>query len=230
MRRTGTILPLLLLFLAMNWQATAGSSLVLSPGQIGTFVDPVQPASQNWRVEFQMHDWTMPVVNTLTARVALMDGTGLYVALNMDLIWILNNRDGSQCLLSLSGRTNVLLRIQRNPAALRMNCEIWNYDGSGYQQTSDVIQHSVATIYSGGQLGSALTVARLAYFRMFDTLLLDGTRPAPNATGNMVNFTFENNLTDTSGLGRNITLAGAQFASTPNQTLPFIPKAEFFLQ
>lgn len=227
-RRTRVaILAMITLWLPATMMAAA-MSLVLAPGVTGTFADPVQVAGQAWRVELQIHDFAFPSTNTLTAKVAVMDGAGLYVALNLGLLWVLDNRDSSQCLLTLTGRTNALIRIQRDPGNALLRCEVWNYDGSGYAVTSDILRNPAATTFGGGQLGSSITTARLAWLRMFDTLLTDGSKPQATAQGNLLNLKFESNTLDTSGLGRNATVTGATYQPTPNQPSPSAPKTDFF--
>ncbi len=223
------LLPVIALWLPTTMMGAA-MSLVLAPGVTGTFADPVQVAAQAWRVELQIHDFAFPSTNTLTAKVAVMDGAGLYVALNQNQLWVLDNRDSSQCILSLTGRTNALLRVQRDYVSLLFRCEVWNYDGSSYAVTTDILRNPRATTFGGGQLGSALTTARLAWLRMFDTLLTDGSKPQATAQGNLLNLKFESNTLDTSGLGRNATVTGATYQPTPNQPVPSAPKTDFFLQ
>ncbi len=228
-RLRAALLPMIAIWLPATMMGAA-MSLVLAPGVTGSFADPVQVAGQAWRVELQIHDFAFPATNTLGAKVSVMDGAGLYMALNLGLLWVLDNRDSSQCLLTLTGRTNALIRIQRDPGNALLRCEVWNYDGSGYTVVTDILRNPVATTFAGGQLGSSITTARLGYLRMFDTLLTDGSKPQATAQGNLLNLKFESNTLDTSGLGRNATVTGATYQPTPNQPVPSAPKTDFFLQ
>jgi len=229
-RRVGATLWPLIAFWLPTTMMGAAMSLVLAPGVTGTFSDPVQTSQQLWRVEFQIHDFAYPATNTLGAKVVVMDGSGLYVALNLGWLWVLDNRDSSQCLISLTGRSNALVRIQRDTGSALLRCEVWNYDGSGYAVTTDTLRNIVATSFGGGQLGSSLTTARLAYLRMFSTLLTDGSKPQATSQGNLLNLRFESNTLDNSGQGRNATVAAATYQPTPNEPPPSVPKADFFLQ
>jgi hypothetical protein len=213
--------------LALPQMAFAGLSLVLTPGATATFADPVQPLQQTWRVEFQLHDWTIPSTDTLAGKVFALDGAGLYTALRQDQLWILSNRDGAQCILPLANRTNVLVRVQRDVANSKLSCEEWNSDGSGYAQVSGTMTHPAATTFSGGSFGSSLTRAQLGFLRMFDTLLPEGSRPPTTAgLGNLLNFTFDGTGQDTSGKSRNMSLGGTSFQTTPNQLPVALPKTD----
>ena len=68
----------------------------------------------------------------------------------------------------------MLVRFQRDVPNKRVGCEIWNSDGTGYQQDSDKIVAFKPWSYSGGTLGSANTNAALAFLRVFSTIVPDG--------------------------------------------------------
>ena len=119
----------------------------------------------------------------------------------------------SPCFVYLNGRQNVLVRFQRDVANMREVCEIWNSDGTEYQQDSDKIVTITPSPYSGGTLGNANTSAALGFLRVFSTIVPDGSRPPVTAdTGDLINLTFG------SGAGSSsISGAGASYMPTPGQ-------------
>lgn len=229
MKITKKMMMMLPILLAMQVPATAGLSLVLTPSSVTFGVnDPNLPKEQAWRVEFQMHDWVLPTFDTNGASVWDFNGVGASAVLLMQgSLRVINKRDGGLCDLSLAGRTNVLVRIQRDPANLRFSCEIWNYDGTGYGQLSSPIGVLGTWPYSGGALGSPLTTTRLGFLRFWNTLVPDGSRPPTSATvGSLLNLTFDGNTQDSSGKGHNVTFPGATFVTTPNQVPVALPKTD----
>src|SRR5689334_15366078 len=108
----------LMLFLGVA-SAFAGQSLVLTPGVTSTAVnDPNLPQQQAWRVEFQLHDWVSPTVNTNDATIWDLNGIGAAAALLPGgLLRFFDKRDVSPgvCSISLGSLTNVLIRVQRDP-------------------------------------------------------------------------------------------------------------------
>src|SRR5487761_2044682 len=126
------------LFCLLPIHAFAGQSLVLTPGMASTaMIDPNLSANQDWRVEFQLHNWAAPSVNTTGGFIWDLSGIGSNAAIVPgNLLWINDKRDsiagGSPCQLPLAGRTDVLVRAQRESSQSRFVCEIWNIDGTNY--------------------------------------------------------------------------------------------------
>ena len=203
------------LFLLLPLAAFAGQSLVLTPGVTQAVADPNLAQNQSWRVEFQMHNWTLPPQGIQSAYVFYLSGTAAAAAIFPDgSLALIDWRDAASpaqpCFLSLNGRQNVLVRFQRDVANMRVACEIWNSDGTGYQQDSDQIVGARPWPYSGGTLGSANTSTALAFLRAFSTIVADGSRPPVTAdTGDLQNLTF--------GSGTGILVAGASYIPTPGQ-------------
>ena len=215
---------LLVLLCLVTTSAFAGQSLVLTPGVHSTAMnDPNLAATQAWRVEFQMHDWAPPSIATNDGFVWALNGIGASAAVVPgNQLQVIDTRDtipgGSPCNFSLDGRTNVLVRIQREPAANRFVCEIWNSDGTGYAQNVLPIQSFLNWIFSGGGFGTQYTTARVGFFRVFLTTVADGGRPPVTAdSGDWTNLKFDGNGNDSSGHGHDLTFPGATFQTTPNQ-------------
>jgi hypothetical protein len=204
--------------------ATTSQSLRLTPGFSATVANPNLPPTQAWRVEFQLHDWNtnFPVDPGNQAAVFGMNGTGVVsVLLEGNILRSMDNRDqngGAVCDLPLGGRTNVLVRLQRTTSPQQFVCELWNYDGSGYESATVPYVAPLSWPYSGGAFGSAWTTAQLGFFRIFDsTVALAGQPPVTAATGDLLDLKFDGNGSDTSGHGYLLTSASPlSFGTTPN--------------
>ena len=209
----------LLLLLVSCVPTFAGLSLVLTPGVQPTVKDPSMTQQQPWRVEFQMHGWTTPNVPT---NIWDMNGiAAMAELLPQNLLRFIDKRDGvapSVCDLTLGGYSNVLVRLQRDPANMRMVCELWKYDGSAYQRGILTITGFNSWAYSDGKFGDAYTSVSLGFFRVFSTLLPDGSRaPVSASSGDVTDLKFDGNTSDHSGNGHNLIFPGAGFTQTPNQ-------------
>ncbi len=212
--RNDTRVRALLLLLFIPLSLFAGQSLVLTPGVTQSFADANLAQGQSWRVEFQMHDWTLPAPGIYSAYVFYLGGTGLTAIIYPDgRLALTDVRDSltraQPCFLSLNGRQNVLVRFQRDAVNLSTVCEIWNADGTGYQQDLDSMTIQGWTL-SGGTLGSASTSAALGFLRVSSTLVGYGSRPPVTAdTGDLVNLTFDS--------GSTIGIASGSYETTPGQ-------------
>jgi len=211
------------LFLFLPCVAFAGQSLVLTPGVTGSFADPNLPGNPSWRVEFQIHNWTLPPPGS-TASIFHLNGSGAEAMFYLDgSVALLDWRDSISCFVPLSGRQNVVVRFQRDVSNMRIVCEVWNADGSGYQQQSNKIAAIKTWAPSnGGTLGSANTSTALAFLRVFSTIVPDGSRPPVTAdSGDLLNLTFSSGVVSSL-----ISVAGASYVSTPGQNpLAFVKTA-----
>ena len=208
----------------------AGRSLVMTPAnQGGSINDPNLAQNQSWRVEFQMHDWTLTAAGNFSAKVFELDGVGAVVFFYPDgTLATEDHRDSitpaQPCFLSTTGRTNVEVRIQRDVSQMRLTCEIWNYDGTGYASGTGTIVNTNPYTPSGGFVAGGATT-NLAYLRVFTTIVPLGSRPPTMADGgNWTELKFENNLNDSSGHGHSASVPGATYTNTPNQIAIALPK------
>ncbi len=228
------MLSWLAVWLAFSSAAFAGSSLVLSPRvnpQTTSLRDPLLPANQSWRVEFQLHDWTLPSAGDFTAKLFELDGTGanafLYPTSQLALGDLRDNASPAQpCFVSIAGLTNALVRIQRDLANSRVTCEAWNYDGTGYNsQTVSILSPLSSYSMTGGRLGASSTLAKLGFLRISTALLPLGSKPPTTADGgNWTELKFDNNLNDSSGNQHSATVSSPSYVSTPNQVAIALPK------
>ena len=206
-----------------------GQSLKLQPGTISALVsDPNFAANEPWRVEFQMHDWQIPSDATGPTRIWAMAGIGTSAEFQpagylriIDEAEILSE---SVCDMPVLGRTNILVRIQRDPVQKRFSCELWNVDGSGHFLHNLSIITPGAGAHSGGVFGGGGTIAQIGFYRVLGTLAPDGSGPPATFTSETTaaSYTFDGNTLDVSGNGHTFDFPGATYSSTPNQNLAAI--------
>ena len=207
--------------------AFAGKSLVISPGgqfaAINNF--PNFSPNQSWRVEFQIHDWVLPTAGNFNASVFSLTGlpAQVWIYPNNNLAFGIQ-RDGISGQLSLAGRTNILVRLQLDASQMQVNCEMWNYDGTGYVRATFPIGTIGAWPFSGASIVGGATT-NLAFLRVSTTLVAPGSRPPVTADpANYFNLKLDGNLNDSSGNGHNASLSGATYVNTPNQIPIAFPK------
>lgn len=207
--------------------AFAGQSLVLNSSSNISVVDPVLPANQSWRIEFQIHNWTIPPAYNAT--LYYLNGTGSIARIFPDGTV---ETEGSPdqvseqqpCFVSTKGLTNVLVRLQKNVPAMLFTCEIWNYDGTGYSSQVLHLSKLVPRPYGGGTIGSVVQSA-LGFLRVATTLVPLGARPPTTADGgDWTELKFDGNLRDSSGRNHHASGSGASYMATPNQVAVANPK------
>jgi hypothetical protein len=206
--------------LTLALRARGGESLVLPITQYISVTDASFPHNQSWRVEFQVHNWTPPA--TGVAPLISLNSVGFQAFLQYDgQLYVQSSGDTvveeEPCYLNLNGLTNALIRFQRNVSAKTLTCEVWNYDGTGYNTQTDHINVPGNLTYNGGSLGGGGTPASLGFLRVFTSLIPIGSRPPVTAdSGDWTELKFDGNLNDSSGNGHGGTGA-ATYAATPNQ-------------
>jgi len=205
----------------------AGQSLILSPGVAGTVGDPYLADNQSWRVEFQIHGWTPPPAGLQYAYIFRLNGTGVSAAIWPDgRMFIIDWRDtvSGGSFLGVAGRTNVLVRIQRDAPAMQLTGEIWNSDGSSYANFICPITsiNAYPTYNADGILGTADTDVKLAFLRVDKTLVPLASKPPTTANaGTWTELRFDGGSTglqDSSGNNHHASLSNPAYAPTPNQT------------
>ena len=153
--------------------AHAGQSLVLTPGNYTASVAvPSLDQDQPWRVEFQMHDWETPPIQTNVWEMndvgasteLLTNGTTLRINDKLD------STSPSVCDLDLTGLTNALVRVQRDPVAQTLTGEVWNWDSTQYNTCMvSLISFGSWPSVGGGQFGDAQTTVDLGFYKVFHT-------------------------------------------------------------
>lgn len=217
LRPTASTVRMIALCLLASWCAFAGQSLNMAPGKTGSFTIPNQakynPVS-TFRWEFRVHNWNLP-------------GSGIEYIWNIDSNHVratsienqLNIVDGNVSTgfnLDLTGRSDVLIRYQRDAASNLLMVEMWNYDGSGYYVSS--VSRQLGPINMSGTFNAGTTNAtlNLSWFRWYSTLLPLGSPPPANSTGggDLADWEFEGTGNDSSP--NHINLSGTfTYSSTP---------------
>src|SRR5579871_1810598 len=122
--------------LALPLTGFAGQSLVVDPSTSLSVADPPISEKKSWRIEFQIHDWKPPAQGNYGAQLFYLPGTGARVRIYPDSSIEFDTTDQvaerQPCFVALGGRKDALVRLQKDVAARRVSCEIWNYDGSAY--------------------------------------------------------------------------------------------------
>jgi hypothetical protein len=208
--------------------AFAGQSLVVNGSSNISVTDPVISATQSWRVEFQIHNWTIPPAGVYSAMLFDLLGTGslarLYPDGTLDLETVDQVTQQQPCFVSTAGLTNALVRVQKNASAMLFSCEIWNYDGTGYSSQILNIAKLEPRPYTGGTVGPGASAA-LGFLRVATTLMPLGAKPPTTADGgNWTELKFDGNLKDSSGNNHNASGSGATYMGTPNQVAVANPK------
>ena len=201
-------------------------SLHLSSASWATTTVPNSPtynALGSQRFELRVHNWTQntggyqPIVASGMFSVELVP--------NADEIYVCDQADtlegGGYCAaLPIAGRSDFVIRGQRDVAKMRFDVEIWNADGRSYATASRTIAIA-SSRSSAGVLGfptnwAVNTSCDLAYFRWYSTLLPLGSIP-PHGTlgGDLGDWEFEGNGADSSGNDLSLAFAGQGPLYTP---------------
>jgi hypothetical protein len=201
-----------------------GQSLSWPIPSTRTFADPNLATTASWRVEFQLHGFSAP---TATSDLVKLLGVGLKITATPyggQGLWIQTSRDSvspaEPCIIAMEGRTNSLVRIQRDYAAMTYSCEIWEVDGSNYFIDRLAITSANAWGNAGGELWPIPDGgAKLGFLRVFSTLVPLRSRPPVTAdSGDGLELKFDGNGNDSSGNGRNLnSITGLTFESSPAQ-------------
>jgi hypothetical protein len=207
--------------------AFAGQSLILTRTSDISVEDPVVPANQSWRIEFQAHNRTDPPAGVYSAKLFDLMGTGAISRLNPGELLETESLDPftqqQPCVVSVKGLTNVLVRMQKNVKAMLFTCEVWNYDGTGYASQVMNLSKLVPRPYGGGTIGPG-ALASLGFLRVSTTLLPLGAKPPTTAdAGDWTELKFDGNLKDSSGHKHNAS-GSVSFMATPNQVAVANPK------
>ena len=205
--------------LASGTSVYAQSSVVLH-SNTGAYVIPATApwtTLKNVRIEFRLHDITMPTTPTTlfsAGKITMsLPGDG-----NMRIYNAEDMGDGGNSLyLSMAGRSDATVRIQRDVVNKQVTIEVWDTNGGG---NYNKLVQSYSTIGTGSwaqerPFGSTGALARVAYLHMSQTLVDVGSPPPSEHTnGDLVEWNFEGNLADSKG-GISISMSSTQFAATP---------------
>ena len=207
--------------------AFAGQSLVLNNATNISVADPVLHPNQSWRIEFQLHNWTVPP-DQISHQLYYLSGTGsiarLFPNAEVEIETLDPVTQRQPCFVVTKGRTNALVRVQKNARAMLFSCEIWNFDGTGYASQVLNISQLAPHPTAGGSIGSGSSAA-LGFLRIATTLLPLGAKPPTTADGgDWTELKFDGNLKDSSGHNHNASGSGFAYMATPNQVAVANPK------
>lgn len=174
----------------------------------------------NIRFEFRIHNWTQATNYSHYFRSA---NFALRFVQNADQVLFTVWPDSSGAIsISIAGRSDFIVRFQRDPANTRYTAEVWNADGTNYLSGTNSRSPMNATTLSSESLEIGDTYggnisASLAYMRVYSTLVALGTRPSTTADGDLADWELEDNGNDASGNGINMsTVHGSlSYADTP---------------
>ena len=208
--------------------AFAGQSLILTRSSDISVEDPVIPANQSWRIEFQIHNRTPTRDGDYAAKLFDLTGTGAISRLNPGEYLEAESLDPSTqqapCMVSIKGLANALVRLQKNVKAMLFTCEVWNYDGTGYSSQILNLAKLVPRPSGGGTIGPG-ALAAIGFLRVSTTLLPLGAKPPTTADGgDWTELKFDGTLKDSSGHRHNASGSGVSFMPTPNQVAVANPK------
>ena len=214
----------------------AGQSLIIT-GPRALFVEANSGNSAPWRVEFQLHNWT--VSGSLPIAVT-GNGTGFDASWTSSTqLEIDDKRDTlTGGVIPLPATTTIVkVRIQRNPTGSAISgfpastfaAEIWNNDGTGYAFGTDTITALNTWIFSGGAFADAggMVAEDVGFYRVMNTLVplhsLSPVTANPNcpSANCLTEYKLDGNLTDSGGICTSSCIvpgSGPTYINTPGQT------------
>lgn len=211
-----------LLLALLSLPAWGGQSLVLTPGNTGSFTVPSSAP------------WTSISDLRITARLHGVSGCpslsgifslGLLILRCGSSADTINFQDGDAsrgAVLDISGRTDFFLRAQRNAASGDISVEVWDADGTDYaSHTSSGAALNSLNLAGSRTIGGTSTTMDVAWVRISATLVPIANTPPASGTGDLADWEFEGVLTDSGPSSMTITFGGASYSSTP--TYPPIP-------
>lgn len=212
----------LLLVLVLALPLFGGQSLQLTTGDAMSFTPPEETPWTSlgaFRVEISA------TINACSSTTSLFKiGTYNGFCSSSSTIWLSTGTDsGSE---DITGKTDVVLRIQRDPSqtlassngVVKAHLELWNADGTGrvYQATSDT---GAATFDASSAQSWSVGTSDIEFhwIKMYSTLVEVGTNaplPDPHGTGDLANWDFEGDATDSGPDGMNFSVSGTGFTTS----------------
>jgi hypothetical protein len=230
-RLSRALLPLLLGSLA-PLDARAGSqSIRVSSGTLVATLPNAAPwttigsDSQPMRWEFRIHGWNSALLSNMTVGPFWLfnqNDTHLYLSEATRL----DELSDAPFVTCCAGRTDILIRIQRDVANHRYTFEVCDAkDGANCVATAQPIKSCVRTSWAGAQiaLGAGYDVA---FLRWYSSVVPYGLDPAARTLvtpirvggtlpGELGDWEFEGNARDSSGHGLNMQGAPVSYLMSP---------------
>lgn len=214
----------ILILLAIPYFSFAGQSIILPASTSVSFTDPSYDVASPWTAEVHIDVWNLPSL-TSDPTILQLQGIGARMLLSHNGSFLLYDSRNTYespgfCDLSLSGRTNVLVRWQRDVVNDLLVCEIWNADGTGYDY--DILSKTASgSTSSGGTLGSTsanMNDVHLAFARVKKSAVAVASKPPTTYDVGDLDWKFDGDGTATSG-GNDITTTSFGFADTNGQAI-----------
>ncbi len=212
-----------ILFLMGICMAGWGQSLRVANGVSATWNQPTRPDSQPYRVEFWMHDLGPgpgnqgDLIDTggVAFTIKWNGGSGLWLGPTHRTI-------GTPCGIDPARYPNgFVVRYQYDPsggAFGRESCEVFDAANGTRHASGQFYTATLANNSTTGRItGQINGEFSLGFLRIYSSLTPEGGRmPTPtDAPGDLVDFTFNNTLSDRSGSGRNLSLGNPVYVPSP---------------
>lgn len=218
--RCGLILLILAIVVVPDLEA--GKSLVWD-GNSKAISGSNVPDNKDLRLELQLHDFVAP---SGTRTVAWLDLFDFQITAYSNNVMIFTHRKGGSCLIAIDSGSHLLIRVQVTIAEGRVDCEVWNVDGTGYRiVTSTGNTFGTFTSDNGSLPGFNSGQAYLGFVRGFTELVPLKSRPPVTAdVGTYFDWKLDGNGSDSSGKGNTLGTGGASFVDTPGQRAYSLPQ------
>lgn len=171
------------------------------------------------RLEFRIHDFDPAAVSE--GRMMVVCSQIFYRQAGSPLLfhtnWLTSN--GQWGALNLTGRKDVIIRVQHRLDAGITEYEMWNSDGSSYTRDAapgrtEVKNCGDQDIWFGAVDQKMFARFGLAYFRWFDTLVATGSGPSDGPEGAFVAYEFEESEVETTGHAGKLAVQGTTYTAT----------------
>lgn len=224
-RQVETVLFVVLLIGLSVPSCFAGSSILLNSSGTIEAARNVDD-DKDLRLEFHMHDYSPTVGSNRTFAYLNFFDLQLVGIPNGEIEVI--SRRGGYVRCPTRNRTNFLLRVQLNVSAARLDCEVWDVDGSNYAvRTASGLSFSPFS-QMGGSIGSFNQSApALAFLRGSTTLVPFGSKPPATAdVGDYFDWKLDSNGNESAGRGIKVDANAFTFVPTSGQIVVSQPKTE----
>jgi|GEM_PF-3482034 len=221
------LLPMLLWSL-LGLTATScfgGSSILLNAG--GS-IEAMQNVADNYdlRLEFHMHDYAPTVgVNRSFAYLNFFD-MQLMAASNGEIEVITPRGAAVRC--PTHNRQNFLVRAQLNLADARLDCEVWDVDGSNYAvRTASELTFKAFSVFGGVISPFNESSPALAFLRGSTSLVPLGSKPPVTAdVGDYFDWKFDANGNESTGKNIGLVTSAFTFVPTAGQGVVAMPATD----
>lgn len=175
------------------------------------------------RFELRVHNWTQA---TAYSHIFRSNNFAIRFVQNADQLYFTVWPDASGTATAvITGRSDFIVRFQRDYANLRLTAEVWNIDGSNYVSSTSSRPSMAPTTMAGenleiGDRYSADISGSVAYIRMYSTLVPLGTTPSTTFNGNMADWELEGNGNDLAAAGLNMSTVHGSLSYMDTPLIP----------